>query len=162
MASLTATAHIDTEAARRSLTRKGSAYMAQRADRLGIQMERIIKDMISGEIGPSSGRSRERGMVPMRDINWQHEAINPGTFPVTARLYSPDLASGTPTAAKFGALNYGSGVHEINRRVSFEGTNDRVGDKVVVYNITHPGTEGRDWLFRTAEIARARAVQRFL
>ena len=147
MAVLTATARLDMRDIARAMERRTAPAIGRRAERLGVQMEKIIKGMIDGELGPSSGRAGKRGMVPMREINWEHKVDNPGHLPISVTLYSTDLDG--PTGAKFGALNYGWS-HTHSGRPLRPGET-RTG-----------GYTGKQWLRRTAGVARGRAGARFI
>lgn len=146
---LTATSTLDYARLVKDIERKTARQIGQRADRLGVQMEKIIAQMIDSELGPTSGRAAKRGMVPMRDILWEHTVDNPGLLPIHVTMYSNDLTG--PTGAKFGALNYGwshqrSGASRpLRQGETFKG-----------------GYGGNDWLARTGRIAAARAAARFI
>lgn len=144
---LTATAILDVARMSRAIEKRSVPQVANRAEKLGVQMERIIASMIASELGPSSGRAGKRGMVPMREINWEHKVDNPGRLPIAVTLYSTDLDG--PTGPKFGALNYGWS-HQHSGRPLRPGES-RTG-----------GFGGRQWLSRTAAVARGRAAARFI
>lgn len=147
MAVLNATAVLNQRDIARAIERRTAPAVARRADRLGVQMEKIIAGMIDSELGPSSGRAGKRGMVPMRGINWEHKVDNPGHLPISVTLFSTDLDG--PTGAKFGALNYGWS-HTHSGRPLRPGET-RTG-----------GYSGKQWLRRTAAVARGRAGARFI
>jgi hypothetical protein len=144
---LTATARLDMRDMARMIERRTAPRIALRAQLLGVQMEKIIAQMIDGELGPSSGRAGKRGMVPMRSINWTHKVDNPGHLPISVTMFSTDLDG--PTGAKFGALNYGWQHTHTGRPLRPGET--RTG-----------GYGGRQWLKRTAVVARGRAGARFI
>lgn len=147
MAVLEATAVLNQRDIARAIERRASKAVGRRAERLGVQMEKIIAGMIDGELGPSSGRAGKRGMVPMRSINWEHKVDNPGHLPISVTLFSTDLNG--PTGAKFGALNYGWSHTQSGRPLRPGET--RTG-----------GYSGKQWLRRTAAVARGRAGARFI
>lgn len=143
---LTAHASINMRDAAKAIERRSARAIAKRADRLGVQMAVIIRRMIDTELGPTSGRAGKRGMVPMRSINWQHKVDNPGELPIRVTLYSPDLNG--PTAAKFGALNFGWTAHY---------TGPPRKD-----HVRTGGWSGKQWLMRTGRVASGRAGARFI
>lgn len=142
---LTAHAVINRNQVADRIVRGGAREVSRRADRLGTRMEVIIKGMIDRELGPTSGRAAKRGMVPMRSINWQHSVDSGTKLPIRVTLYSPDLQG--PTAAKFGALNFG---WTANYTGPPRPDHVRTG-----------GWTGRQWLRRTGERA-VREVRTFV
>ena len=161
MALVDATVTINRDQLIARILRGGSREAKRRAERLGTEMETRIKGMISRELGPGQpGKSAKRGMKSMREIAWEHEVKDPGTFPIIVTLGSPDLAG--PTGAKFGALNYGDGPHGIDAREApwliFEGTNDWAGQIIKTKHVNHPGHTGKQWLKRTVALASRRFI----
>jgi hypothetical protein len=135
-----------------------AGQLKKRAERLGVQGVKQVKAWIDSELGPSTGSSAKRGMVSMRDLDWDFRIINAGKLPVTVEIFCDDITGAT--AAKFWSLN--SGHRKFKQEGMFKFTGEKAaaeGDKVVT-ETDEPKTEGHEWVDRLQAVLVARAQAR--
>ncbi len=146
-----------------ALSKRSAKAIEKRANLLGQRSVEEIQKLINNELGSGDGRSGQRGLTSMRSIPFTHQVDSGGDLPV---VVSVRALVGGGTAAKFGALEKGSGSHVIRGRpvVAFGAGDAGVGNRrggVVVKSVVHPGTRAGNFMKRGMEAAVRRMAARF-
>jgi hypothetical protein len=116
--SFTVTATIDKGRAAEQLRKRSARRIQERGQRAADDAVRQTQRLINAELGPSDGRSEARGLISMRSMPFRGEVTSGGDFPIRLALHN-DVTG--PSAAKFGALEFGARGGEYEDRRAFPG-----------------------------------------